>query len=111
MPGLYDECFLATITRQAIRRGAFTSVADLSAAIATCVEGWSEDVNRFAWTKTADGLIDTINQAKPKQAVLQTTRGAVRIDGGHAEYRVPGHIRRFGEHPIRNHPGRHDPNR
>ena len=34
-----DECFCAIITRQAIRRGAFTSVDDLLATIEAWIDG------------------------------------------------------------------------
>jgi transposase len=36
------EIFFGIITRQAIRRGTFTSVKDLIAAIGTFIDGWNE---------------------------------------------------------------------
>ncbi len=36
------EIFFAIITRQAIRRGTFTSVKDLTNAIETFIDGWNE---------------------------------------------------------------------
>jgi transposase len=60
------ECFFSIITRQAIRRGAFTSVADLTAAIETYIDGWNENAEPFTWTKTADELLDTIPSANTK---------------------------------------------
>jgi transposase len=64
------ECFFSIITRQAIRRGAFTSVADLTAAIQTYIDGWNDHAEPFSWTKTADQLIDRITSAKTKTSGL-----------------------------------------
>ena len=57
-PGLPDEIFFGIITRQAIRRGTFTSVKDLIAAIEGFIDGWNERCHPFVWTKTADDLLD-----------------------------------------------------
>jgi len=51
------EIFFGIITRQAIRRGTFTSVADLEAAIGTYIDGWNERAHPFIWTKTADEIL------------------------------------------------------
>ncbi len=51
------EIFFGIITRQAIRRGNFTSVKDLIAAIETFIDGWNERCQPFVWTKTADELL------------------------------------------------------
>jgi transposase len=51
------EIFFGIITRQAIRRGTFTSVKDLIAAIKAFIDGWNERCQPFIWTKTADQLI------------------------------------------------------
>ena len=47
------EIFFGIITRQAIRRGTFTSVKDLIAAIGTFIDGWNDRCHPFVWTKTA----------------------------------------------------------
>ena len=47
------EIFLGIITRQAIRRGTFTSVKDPSTAIENYIDGWNERCQPFTWTKTA----------------------------------------------------------
>ena len=52
------EIFFGIITRQAIRRGTFTSVKDLIAAIETFIDGWNERCQPFTWTKTADEILD-----------------------------------------------------
>ena len=51
------EIFFGIITRQAIRRGTFTSVKDLVAAIETFIDGWNERCQPFVWTKTADQIL------------------------------------------------------
>jgi hypothetical protein len=48
------EVFFAIITRQAIRRGSFASVAALVAAIRRFVVGWNERSQPFVWVKDAD---------------------------------------------------------
>jgi transposase len=60
------ECFFSIITRQAIRRGTFTSIADLTATIETYIEGWNEHATPFTWTKPADELLAKIASAKTK---------------------------------------------
>jgi len=51
------EIFFGIITRQAIRRGTFTSVKDLIGAIENFIDGWNERCEPFRWTKTADQII------------------------------------------------------
>jgi transposase len=52
------EIFFGIITRQAIRRGSFTSVKDLTAAIRRFIDGWNDRCHPFTWTKTADDILD-----------------------------------------------------
>jgi transposase len=58
------EVFFGIITRQAIRRGTYTSVNDLIAAIETCIDGWNERCEPFVWTKTADEILTKANLKK-----------------------------------------------
>ena len=51
------EIFFGIITRQAIRRGTFRSVAALKAAIGAYIDGWNERCEPFVWTKTADVIL------------------------------------------------------
>ena len=51
------EVFFGIITRQAIRRGSFTSVADLITAIEAFIDGWNDRCHPFTWTKTPDEII------------------------------------------------------
>ena len=58
------EIFFGIITRQAIRRGTFTSVKDLIAAIGIFIDGWNDRCQPFVWTKTADELIPRATKGK-----------------------------------------------
>ncbi len=58
------EIFFGIITRQAIRRGTFTSVKDLTAAIGTFIDGWNDRCQPFTWTKTADQILARATKGK-----------------------------------------------
>ena len=64
------EIFFSIITRQAIRRGSFTSVMELTAAIGTFIDHWNDHPRPFTWTKDADEILASINRAKTKANVL-----------------------------------------
>ncbi len=51
------EIFFGIITKQAIRRGSFASVKDLTQAIRRFIDAWNERCEPFVWTKEADELI------------------------------------------------------
>jgi transposase len=48
------EIFFGIITRKAIRRGTFTSVADLVQAIRIFIDAWNQRCQPFQWTKTPE---------------------------------------------------------
>lgn len=56
------EVFFGIITRQAIRRGTFTSVKVLIAAIETFIDAWNDRCQPFVWTKTADEILTKANR-------------------------------------------------
>lgn len=58
------EIFFGIITRQAIRRGTFTSVPDLIGAIRTFIDAYNERCQPFIWTKTADQILTKANRQK-----------------------------------------------
>jgi transposase len=64
------ECFFSVITRQAIRRGSFTSVKELVAAIGAFIDHWNDHPRPFAWTKDADQILASIDRAKTKANAL-----------------------------------------
>jgi transposase len=51
------EIFFDIITRQAIRRGTFTSVKDPIGAIDAFINGWNDRCHPFIWTKTAEQIL------------------------------------------------------
>jgi transposase/DNA-binding transcriptional ArsR family regulator len=63
------EIFFGIITRQAIRRGTFTSVSDLVEAIETYIDGWNDRCEPFVWTKTADEIL---KKARPRPRTSNT---------------------------------------
>jgi len=56
------EIFFGIITRQAIRRGTFTSVADLEDAIRDFIDAYNDRAKPFTWTKTADTILTKISR-------------------------------------------------
>ena len=51
------EIFFGIITRQAIRRGTFSSVRELIEAISRFIHGWNDRCEPFTWTKDANTII------------------------------------------------------
>src|SRR4051794_2045197 len=51
------EAFFSIITRQALRRGNFPTVADLIAAIERFIAAWNDRCAPFTWTKDPDTVI------------------------------------------------------
>jgi hypothetical protein len=49
---------------QAIRRGTFRSVKDLTSAIGRFIDAYSRRCQPFSWTKDADGLIAKVKPSK-----------------------------------------------
>jgi len=58
------------VAGQAIRRGTFTSVNELVAAIGAFIDHWNDHPHPFAWTKDADEILASIKRAKTKANVL-----------------------------------------
>jgi transposase len=58
------EIFFGIITRQAIRRGTFRNVKDLTNAIGRFIDAYNQRCQPFTWTKDADELITKI---KPRR--------------------------------------------
>ena len=51
------EAFFSIITRQALRRGSFPTVADLIAAIERFIDTWNDRCAPFTCTKDPDTII------------------------------------------------------
>jgi transposase len=56
------ERFFALLTERALRRGVFSSVRELEAAIMAYVEATNIDPKPFRWTKTADDILASIKR-------------------------------------------------
>lgn len=56
------EVWFGIIERQAIHRGTFGSVGDLTKAIRTYINGWNKPAHPFVWTKTADKILKKANR-------------------------------------------------
>ena len=68
------EVFFAIITRQAIRRAMFTSVADLQVAIGTYIDARNDRCEPFHWVKDADTIL--AKATHPKTTHTQDTSAA-----------------------------------
>ena len=51
------EIFFDIAERQAIRRGTFTSVRDVTNAIRRFIDNYNTDCQPFTWTKPADQIL------------------------------------------------------
>ncbi|SDP36570.1 Winged helix-turn helix [Nakamurella panacisegetis] len=51
------EVWFGIIERQAIHRGTFTSVSQLTGKIRGFINGWNDRAHPFVWTKTADQIL------------------------------------------------------
>jgi transposase len=56
------EIWFGQITRKAIRRGSFQSVADLKAQIQRYAQHWNEHPQPFVWTATAESILAKIER-------------------------------------------------
>lgn len=58
------EVWFGIIERQAIRRGTYTSVRDLTTKIRAFITGWNRRKHPFMWTKTPDEILDKISRKR-----------------------------------------------
>lgn len=56
------ERWFGLITQQAIRRGSFKSVKDLTKKINTFVESYNKNAKPFVWTATADSIFEKLSR-------------------------------------------------
>jgi transposase len=68
------EIFFSIITRQAIRRGTYRSVKDLTARIGEFIDGWNERCQPFVWTKSADELLAKARKKLPARSTRRLWR-------------------------------------
>jgi hypothetical protein len=62
------EVFFGIITRQAIRRGSFDNVKELTHRDHTFIDGWNERCHPFTWTKTADEILPHATRKRDSDA-------------------------------------------
>jgi hypothetical protein len=60
------EIFFGIITRQAIRRGTFRSVKDLTAAIGRFIDAYNQRCQPFARTKDAGQVLARASRPSPR---------------------------------------------
>ena len=58
------ERLFKELTDRRIRRGAFTSVANLIDAVDTWVEHWNDDPKPLIWHKTDEGIITKVRSGR-----------------------------------------------
>ena len=66
------ERWFGYLTDQLIRRGVHKSVQALEADIRTWIENWNENPRPFAWTKTAEEILDSLARYLEKIAPAAT---------------------------------------
>jgi transposase len=62
------EVWFSLAERQAIHRGSYGSVRDLTRKIRGFVDGWNDRAHPFTWTKTADEVLAKANRKKTSHA-------------------------------------------
>ena len=62
------EVWFGIIERQAIRRGVFLSVRDLTGKIRAFITGWNRRKHPFIWTKTPDQILAKIKRKQTSSA-------------------------------------------
>jgi len=75
------ERWFKELTDKRLRRGRFTSVADLTGAITVWAEHWNTDPKPFIWKATADEIIEKVQRGRETLSQVKsetTTSGACR---------------------------------
>jgi hypothetical protein len=66
------DIFFGIITRQAIRRGRFASVRELSDTIGRFIDSWNDHCEPFIWTKETDAILAKVQRSTKKKASTLT---------------------------------------
>ncbi|BCH29931.1 IS630 family transposase [Mesorhizobium sp. L-8-10] len=74
------ERFFAEITRKRIRRGVFTSVAQLETAICDYLDAHNADPKPFVWTKSADVILAKVHRARAALDAAKTRNQALESE-------------------------------
>jgi transposase len=62
------EVWFGIIERQAIHRGSFRGVRELTSKIRAFIDGWNDRAHPFVWTKTADQILTKANRQATSDA-------------------------------------------
>ena len=65
------ERWFAELTGKAVRRGSFSSVPDLIAAIEEFIEEWNRDPKPFIWTARAEDILEKIERCRRRLEEIQ----------------------------------------
>jgi hypothetical protein len=68
------EIWFGIIERQAIHRGTFRSVHELTGKIRTFIDAWNDRAHSFVWTKTADQILTKANRQKTSKPLAALAR-------------------------------------
>jgi transposase len=66
------ERWFKELTDRRLRRGVFTSVAELSAAITTWADHWNQNPKPFIWKATADDIITKVKRGRATLHQIKT---------------------------------------
>jgi hypothetical protein len=58
------EGLFATLTRQRLKRGVFTSIVELQTAINRFIAETNDKPKPFVWTKSADAILAAVNRGR-----------------------------------------------
>jgi transposase len=88
------ESFFSKITTKTIRRGTFSSVADLTDAIVAYIDDHNADPKPFVWTASAASILDKVGRAraaldKVPPAAAEVRAGDERATGATARSFYP----------------------
>jgi len=75
------EIWFGIITRQAIRRGTFSSVTVLIKQIRDYITHWNTHARPFRWTATADDILAKVRLVLQPQAVIFESSLVVALPG------------------------------
>jgi transposase len=97
------EAFFSIITRQALRRGNFPTIADLVAAIGRFIDAWNDRCAPFTWTKDPDTVI--AKATHPPQRKTQTASDTEHYNRSGGDQLPGSGYRKYGDVGAVRHPG------
>lgn len=64
--------WFSQLTNRRLKKGTFSSVAQLIDAIGVWTENWNEDPHPFIWKKPADEIITKVKRGRMKLALVNS---------------------------------------